>query len=100
MAAPKFKSNQIPGIIEEVTVDCNTFEKETFKPTLINYFYGKNGTGKSTISSFLRGPLSPYKTTVPRGQFELLVYNNEFISDEIQSYGNIPGLFTITKANA
>lgn len=100
MAAPKFKSNQIPGIIEEVTVDCNTFEKETFKPTLINYFYGKNGTGKSTISSFLRGPLSPYSTTVPRGQFELLVYNNDFISEEIQSYGNIPGLFTITKANA
>ena len=100
MAAPKYKNNQIPGIIEEVTVDCNTFEKETFKPTLINYFYGKNGTGKSTISGFLRSPLSPCKTTVSRNQFELLVYNNDFITEEIQSYGNIPGLFTITKTNA
>lgn len=100
MASMKFKNNQVPGIIDEAIVNGNTFENETFNPTLINYFYGKNGTGKSTISGFLKNSIASCRTSIPQEQFELLVYNNEFITEEIQSYGNIPGLFTITQANA
>ena len=32
--------------------------------------------------------------------YDLMVYNEAFIRDNIQSYGNIPGVFTITQQNA
>lgn len=100
MTIPKFKAKQVDTIIKEITMDGKTYEKETFRPNLINYFYGKNGTGKSTISEFIKNPTSAYSTSISRDDFELLVYNREFIKEEIQSYGNIPSLFTITKQNA
>lgn len=100
MAAKIKTGRKIKAVITEVNINGNTFENETFNPTMINYFYGKNGTGKSTISGFLKNSVASYKTTLNQDQFELLVYNNQFITEEIQSYGNIPGLFTITKGNA
>lgn len=92
--------NKITSIITEITIDEHTFQNETFKPTLINYIYGGNGTGKTTISDYLKNPLSTYTTSVPRTQYELHIYNKYFITENIQSYGNIPSLFTITKKNA
>lgn len=88
----KNKENQVPTLIKEITMNEKTYENETFRPNLINYFYGKNGTGKSTISEHIKN--------TPPNKYELLVYNNDFIREEIQSYGNIPSLFTITKKNA
>ena len=96
----KYKDEQVETVITEITIDEKTYKRETFKPNLINYVYGKNGTGKTTISEFIQNPSSSFGTSIPRSDFELLVYNNSFIQDEIQSYGNIPGLFTITKQNA
>ena len=96
----KYKDTQVETFITEITIDEKTYKRETFKPNLINYVYGKNGTGKTTISEFIQNSSSNYGTSIPRSNFELLVYNNSFIQDEIQSYGNIPGLFTITKQNA
>ena len=36
--------------IKKVTIDSPVFSGEVFEPTLINFFFGKNGTGKSTIA--------------------------------------------------
>ena len=63
--------NKITSIITEITIDEHTFQNETFKPTLINYIYGGNGTGKTTISDYLKNPLSTYTTSVPRTQYEI-----------------------------
>lgn len=98
--AKKYKDRQVETVITEIKIDEKTYKNETFKPSLINFVYGKNGTGKTTISEFIKNPSSSYITSTPRSDFELLVYNNSFIQEEIQSYGNIPGLFTITKQNA
>lgn len=83
------------------TVNSPVFSKEVFSPTLINYFYGKNGTGKSTIAKLIGKPeTTEWNSGMVSGDYELQVYNEEFIQDNIQSYGNIPGVFTITKQNA
>lgn len=92
---------KVPAPINKVTVNSPVFKSEVFSPTLINYFYGKNGTGKSTIAKQIGKTESTVWTSgaIPKDH-EILLYNEEFIQENIQSYGNIPGVFTITKQNA
>lgn len=48
---PKMKS-----AIEKITLNDATFSNEVIEPTYVNFFYGKNGAGKSTIRHLvLRG---------------------------------------------
>lgn len=92
---------KVPAPISKVTVNSPVFNKEVFSPTLINYFYGKNGTGKSTIAKLIgKSETSEWNSGIASEDYELQVYNEEFIQENIQSYGNIPGVFTITKHNA
>lgn len=93
--------DKVAALISKVTVNSPVFNSEVFSPTLINYFFGKNGTGKSTIAKLIGKPdITEWQTGINPEEYELLVYNEEYIQDNIQSYGNIPGVFTITKQNA
>ena len=40
--------------IERITLNDATFTGEVIEPTFVNFFYGKNGAGKSTIARSLR----------------------------------------------
>lgn len=92
---------KVSAPISKVTVNSPVFSNESFSPTLINYFYGRNGTGKSTIAKQIgKSESTKWASAAIPGDYELLVYNEEFIQENIQSYGNIPGVFTITKQNA
>lgn len=69
---------------------------------LINFIYGGNGSGKTTISNFLRDPLSPIFSSCSidwgqEGELPLLVYNKAF-REENFSTGKIKGVFTLGKA--
>ena len=89
--------DKVAALISKVTVNSPVFNSEVFSPTLINYFFGKNGTGKSTIAKLIGKPdTTEWQTGINPEEYELLVYNEEYIQDNIQSYGNIPGVFTIT----
>lgn len=92
---------KVPALIEKVTINSPVFNNEVFLPTLINYFFGKNGTGKSTIAKLIgKTGTTEWRSNISPENYELQVYNEEFIQENIQSYGNIPGVFTITKQNA
>lgn len=94
-------NEKVSALIGKVTVNSPVFQSEIFSPTLINYFFGKNGTGKSTIAKLIGKPeTTKWDSGISPEDYELLVYNEEFIQENIQSYGNIPGVFTITKQNA
>ena len=41
---------KLTSAIEKITLNAATFEGTVVNPTLINFFYGKNGTGKTTIA--------------------------------------------------
>lgn len=86
--------------IKKVTIDSPVFSGEVFEPTLINFFFGKNGTGKSTIAKEMGKSGSVEWCADNQGDYEVLIYNEEYIQENVQSYGNIPGVFTITKQNA
>lgn len=94
-------SDRVKTAIKKVTLNDHTFSNVVFDPTLINFFFGKNGTGKSTVAKDIGNPaMTEWVAGVSPTDYSLTVYNEEFIRDNIQSYGNIPGVFTITKQNA
>ena len=41
---------KMQSAIKSITLDGCTYHNITITPTLINFFYGKNGVGKSTIA--------------------------------------------------
>ena len=87
--------------ITKVTLNSPVFTEKTFYPTLINFVYGTNGTGKSTISRLLGQKDYPgLEFKQPKDDAVIMVYNEDYIRENVQSYGNIPGVFTLTKQNA
>ena len=93
---PKLKS-----AIEKITLNAATFDNVQITPTLINFFYGKNGTGKSTIAQVIKEDNGiEWQLGKTADDYAVLVYNQDFISTNIRSYANMPGVFTISKQNA
>lgn len=92
---------KLQTLIQKVVLNTPTFKNVTFEPTLINFFYGRNGSGKSTIGREIdQGLALDWQLGVDPSAYQILTYNEEYIENNIQSYGNIPGVFTITKQNA
>ena len=94
--------DKIKTCFERIELNTPIFPKVSFEPTLINFLYGKNGTGKTTISRCLKDgtAITAWNPDSDRDDVRLYVYDEDFIQDNVQSYGNIPGVFTITKQNA
>ena len=84
------------GAIEELLLDANTFHEIKITPTLINYFYGKNGSGKSTIAHLIR---SKSGITPDISNFEVLVYDQDFITKNIKEDAAMPGVFSLNEGN-
>lgn len=69
----------------------------------INYIYGSNGTGKPTISEFLRNNESQKFSSciIERIQgssdFDLFVYNRNFVQENFNIRNEIKGIFTLGK---
>lgn len=93
--------NKVRVHITGVKINAPTYTNVTFTPSLINFFYGKNGTGKSTLArAFKDGHAQMTWDGTPFPDERILVYNEDFIAKNVQSYGNIPGVFTISEVNA
>ena len=87
--------------ITGMTINAPTYKNVSVTPTMINFFYGKNGTGKSTLAkAFKDGNAELEWDGQPYHESRVLVYNEDFITRNVQSYGNIPGVFTISEVNA
>lgn len=49
--------DKIQSAIKSIALDGCTYHNITVTPTLINFFFGKNGLGKSTIAQQIIGKL-------------------------------------------
>ena len=95
----KYKS-----VIEKVVVSDATFKNSTvnsFEPTWINYFYGNNGTGKSTIARTIKA-LTGLTWNSGGGRSEsdyvIRVFSRDFISEELKFNDDdptMPGVITL-----
>jgi len=92
-------------MITEITINGVASYKapSTIKPTNKTcLFYGLNGAGKSTISSFLYNPANPdySKCEIKKNHdCELLVYNQDFLNEYFYEDDNLKGIFTLSKEN-
>lgn len=87
---------KIPAVIRSITLNDYTYHNVTINPTLINFFYGKNGTGKTTIAQSIKNGSGV--APVP-ADYDVLVYDHDFISRNIQEDTAMPGVFSINEGN-
>ena len=62
--------------------------------TFINFFYGNNGAGKSSIAHAIDEDDSVvWADGKTRSDYDVLVYNQDFINDNFENYGDLAGVF-------
>lgn len=93
---------KIQESIIKLELNNATYKKKpiTINPTLINFFYGNNGSGKSTIAKTIsekRNITYSYSKSIE--DYSTHVFNNEYIQDNMNNYHNLPGVFTFNKGN-
>jgi wobble nucleotide-excising tRNase len=88
-------------MINEIKINgIATFtEPATMKPLKINFCYGSNGSGKTTISSVISecpatGATVSWSTS---DLLQTLVYNRDFVSESFGETSKIGGIFTLGK---
>lgn len=67
----------------------------------VNYFYGANGTGKTTISRLIANPALSTASRVSwakGNQIPAMVYNNDFIAANFTDSKQFKGVFTLGQA--
>ena len=96
--AGKIKSE----IIRIDLTDASYKDSHAFiEPTFINFFFGNNGAGKSTIAKAIKsGAGMTYVSGRTVEDYLPLVYNQDFIDENFRSYRNMKGVFTLNAKNA
>jgi len=67
----------------------------------INFFYGANGSGKTTISRLIENPAISADSRISwlrNSQIPAMVYNNDFITSNFTDSKELQGVFTLGKA--
>ena len=91
---------KMKSAIEKITLNDATFYEEEISPSFINFIYGKNGTGKSTIVKTIRNDTNiQWQCGKSSNDYDVLVYDTNFINDNFKNYENLPGVFTICEEN-
>ena len=93
---------KLPAAIKEISLDTATFNGTgtSVKPTYINFFYGANGAGKTTLAEVIESDTGvQWQESMPRENYNVLVYNHAFIERHFSNYDNLAGVFTIHSQN-
>lgn len=93
---------KIPASIQSIRIDAATYKLNpvTITPTFINFFYGNNGSGKSTIAETLKSSNGvTWSNNIATQNCKLHVYNADYIKANLANYDNLPGVFTFNEEN-
>ena len=93
-------NTKMTSAIEKLTLDAATFHGVEVDPTFINFFYGNNGTGKSTIAEAIQDKEGvTWQTGKSADAYKIIVYNQDFVDKNLSDYGKLKGVFTVGAEN-
>ena len=91
------------SLIESVDLSGATFtgEKQVIHPTFINFFFGTNGSGKSTIAKQITASDNSvhWRSGEDPSSYSVLLFNREFVEENFSTYGDVPGVFMLGAEN-
>lgn len=87
--------------IDKIEITDATMTGVVIEPTLINFFFGNNGTGKSTIAKAIseRTGLTWHPGESPEA-YEVYIFDRDYIEQNFRSYEKLRGVFTVGAINA
>ena len=86
---------KVPSAIENITLNRATFTNVPIDElTFVNFFYGNNGAGKSSIAHAIEEDDGVvWADGKSAADYDVLVYNQDFINDNFVNYGDLKGVF-------
>ncbi len=93
---------KIPSEIVKLTLTDASYKgcNVTISPTLINFFFGNNGTGKSTIGRTIKVDNGVFwRDGRSVSDYAVHVYNQDYIANNLKEYQNLRGVFTVNEVN-
>lgn len=86
---------KIPSAITSITLNRATFTNVPVSElTFVNFFYGNNGAGKSSIAhAIAEDDGIAWADDRSAADYDVLVYNQDFINDNFINYGDLKGVF-------
>lgn len=93
-------SEKMKSVIRKITLNGATFDNEVIEPTYVNFFYGRNGVGKSTVARTIEGDDGVvWQDGRSASDYDVLVYSQDFINRNFETYGDLKGVFTVSEPN-
>lgn len=93
------------SVITRITVNDATFNQAVIEPTFVNIFYGKNGTGKSTIARTIAENSSIELSDDPKlgmDDIRTETFNADYVRENFSEHeddNQLSGVFTLGKDN-
>ena len=86
---------KVPSAIENITLNRATFTNVPITDlTFVNFFYGNNGAGKSSIAHAIEEDDGVvWADGKAADDYDVLVYNQDFINENFVNYGDLKGVF-------
>ncbi len=94
--------DKVSSEITQISLNDATYKDcgVSIQPTLVNFFFGNNGTGKSTIAKVIKDDIgTTWRTGKSATDYSIHVYNQDFINANLQNYHSMPGVFTVNEIN-
>ena len=88
-------NGKIPSAITGIKLNRATFsDAQIPELTFINFFYGNNGAGKSSIAHAIEeGDGITWADGKSAADYDVLVYNQDYINRNFLTYGDLKGVF-------
>lgn len=94
--------NKISSVISSMLLNRATFSNVSINDlSFVNYFYGNNGVGKSTIARLIESRKNLFwNPDKDESNYDILVFNTDFINKNFVGYDNLPGVFILGEEDA
>lgn len=86
---------KVPSAITQINLNRATFtDVQVDGLTFVNFFYGNNGAGKSSIAHAIdENDGVVWADGKSAADYDVLVYNQDYINDNFVNYGDLKGVF-------